>query len=404
MVYREIYMDRIRQLINKDEIKVLTGIRRSGKSYLLNLIKEELIDNGVKKSNIIYINFDMTSYRHIHNCDELDNLILEKKKNITGKFYLMFDEIQNVENWELSIKGYFAEFDCDIYITGSNSKLLSGELATYLTGRYREIKIYPFSFNEFLKYNYEELNIQENETGENQLFREYLEFGGMPSTLQIKNSEKTRYLEDLYNSIFYSDIIERYNIQNTTLLNQLTLFLVSNIGNKFSAKSIVKYLKHEHVKASEKTIYTYLKYIENSCFIIGSKKEDINSKNIFKRPDKFYLADHGFYTAMLGEYGENIGQILENIVYLEFLRHEYYITIGSVNNFEVDFVCKKNNKKVYVQVCYLLADENTVEREFRPLLKIKDNYPKYVISMDEIDFSKEGIIHLNLKNFLKDFI
>ena len=390
MVKRELYLSKIRRLIDLDIIKVITGVRRCGKSYMLNLIIEDLQKRGINKENIFLINFDSVKYHNIKNSNQLNDLILELVKNTNGKIYLFFDEIQNVENWEKSIAAYKIDFDCDIYVTGSNSKLLSGELATHLTGRYIEIKMYPFSFKEFSDYK---------RSNGNELFDEYLKYGGFPFIFQLNPEDKLQYLNDLYNSIVYKDLIARYDIRDINLLERLVSYIADNIGNTFSAKSISDYLGN----VSNKTVYNYLSYLENACLISKVKREDLQGKRLLKVQEKYYIVDHGFNQALLDKKDEDWGRLLENIVYNELLRRGYEITVGKVNGYEIDFVCKKPNKKIYVQVSYILGDDSTIEREFKPLLMIKDNYPKYVISLDQLDFSRNGITHLNLLDFLTDY-
>ncbi|WP_299521776.1 ATP-binding protein [uncultured Methanobrevibacter sp.] len=394
MVERELYMSKIRRLIDLDIIKVITGVRRCGKSYMLNLIIDELQKRGVNKQDIFLINFDSIKYQNIKNSNELNDLILELVKEVKGKIYLFFDEIQNVKNWEKSITAYKIDFDCDIYITGSNSNLLSGELVTHLTGRYMEIKMYPFSFKEFLDYK---------QSDDIKLFDEYLKYGGLPFIFSLSPEDKLQYLNDLYYSIIYKDLISRYEIRDVNLLERLVLYIINNIGNTFSAKSISDYLKHENIKVSNKTIYNYLVYLENACLISKVKREDLQGKKILKFQEKYYVVDHGFNQALLGKNNMNEGRVLENIVYNEFLRRGYEVTVGKINGYEIDFVCKKPDKTIYVQVSYILGNDNTIEREFRPLLKINDNYSKYVISLDQLDFSRQGIVHLNLLDFLTDY-
>jgi predicted AAA+ superfamily ATPase len=395
MVQRDLYMRQIIPLIDNELIKVITGIRRCGKSYMLGLIKEELLKRGIKEQNIILINFDSKKYKNIKNGAELDKIVEKSIKNKKGRVYLFFDEIQNVKKWELSIAGYKVDYDCDIYITGSNSKLLSGELATHLTGRYYEIKMYPFSYQEFLNFHQKENSLD--------MFNEYLQYGGMPQTFLLDKTQKINYLDDLFNSIFYKDIVKRYQIRDIDILERLTTFLFDNIGKIFSASSIAEYYKKEmNIKISNKTITNYLKYLENACFIKKVKREDLEGKGILKFNEKYYVTDHGFCEAKAKGNIDNIGRVMENIVYFEFLRRGWKITIGKTNNYEVDFVCRKHKQTVYVQVSYLLENEETIEREFRPFSKIKDHYPKYIITMDQFDRSRDGIKHVNLLEFLTD--
>ena len=393
MVQRDLYMEQIIPLIDNELIKVITGIRRCGKSYMLGLIKEELIKRGVKEHNIIIINFDSKKYKNIKNNTELDKIVEKSIKNKKGKVYLFFDEIQNVKKWERSIAGYKVDYGCDIYITGSNSNLLSGELATHLTGRYYEIKMYPFSYQEFLNFRQESSSLD--------LFREYLQYGGMPQTFPLEDTQKINYLDDLFNSIFYKDIVKRYQIRDIDILERLTTFIFDNIGNIFSASSIAEYYKEEmNIKISNKTITNYLKYLENACFIKKVKREDLEGKGILKFNEKYYVTDHGFCEAKAKGNIDNIGRVMENIVYFEFLRRGWKITIGKTKDYEVDFVCRKHNQTIYVQVSYILETDETIEREFRPFSKIKDHYPKYIITMDQFDKSRDGVKHINLLDFL----
>lgn len=393
MIKRELYLNKIRPYFNKNIIKAITGIRRSGKSTILKQIIEELKNDGIKEENIILINFELKKHFNIKNIYQLDDLITSKIKNQSGKIYLFFDEIQEIENWEKLINSYLAEEKYDIFITGSNSKLLSGELATYLTGRFVEIKIYPFSFLEFLEYK---------KSKKEELFTEYLKYGGMPSGLEYDKNERTQYLTDLYNSIIYNDILKRYEIRDIDLLDRIVRFIIGNIGQIVSGNSIVKYLKKDKVNVSVNTIYNYLSYIEEACLIHKVKREDLIGKKILNHSEKFYLVDLGFREAIYGNNLKDIGQVLENIVYLELLRRGYKITIGTFRDYEIDFVCKKSEITIYIQVAYVLADEKTIKREFDSLLKIKDNYPKYVITTDSFDMSQKGIKHLNIIDFLKE--
>ena len=393
MVKRVLYLNQIFPLIDNDLIKVITGIRRCGKSYMLGLIKDELINRGIDENNIILINFESAKYRNVSNARELDLLIESILENIEGKVYLFFDEIQNVDGWEKSINACRVDWDCDIYITGSNSKLLSGELATHLTGRHFEIKMYPFSFKEFLDYK--------QMPPSDELFNEYVEYGGFPQVLGLNDDDKLKYLHDLFNSILYNDLISRYPIRDVNLLERIIVFLMDNVGKTFSAKSISDYLKQEeNVKIAPKTIYNYIDYFINSLLIKKVQRENVEEKEILKIHEKYYITDYGFNQVFNGRNLTNVSRTIENIVYVELLRRGYDVTVGKIGNFEIDFIAKKHKKKIYIQVTYSLASEETVEREFRPLLKIKDNYPKYVISADKFDFSQEGIIHQNLIDFL----
>ena len=396
MVKRDLYLDRISSLIDKDIIKVIIGVRRCGKSYMFNLIIEELLKRGIDKENILLINFESAKYRNVSNPHELDLLVRDLTKDIDGKIYMFFDEIQNVDEWEKSVNSFRVDYDCDIYLTGSNSKLLSGELATHLAGRYMEIKMYPFSFKEYIDYK----KIPPNKNA----FADYLTYGGFPFTLSLESEiDKTEYLNDIFNSIFLKDIIKRYNIRDTGLLTRIVDLILDNTGKIVSSKSISDYLrKNEKIKVSPKTIYNYLDYLTNACLLYKVQREDVERNKILSINEKYYCVDQGFNQVRIGRNQANNNRIIENIVYFELLRRGYEITIGCVDYHEIDFVCKKMDERIYVQVTRELSHEDTIEREFRPLLLVKDNYPKYVISTDEFDMSRDGIKHMNIIDFLMD--
>ena len=283
---------------------------------------------------------------------------------------------------------------------------MSKEFATLLTGRYVNIEMYPFSFNEFLDYKKELKDspfiVNELNTDLENYFEEYLQYGGIPLTISSQN-DKGLVLNGIYSSIILNDIVERYEIRNIGIFNRVVKYIIENTGNLISANSIYKYLKHEKLKITKQTIYNYLEYLENAYIISKASKEDLIGKKEIIGSEKFYLLDTGFYKSQLDEKQQNIGHILETIVFIELKRHGYKITVGNINDYEIDFKCKKNNQKMYIQVSYLLDDDEIVEREFRPLLKIEDNYPKYVLSMDKILQPQNGIKHMNLIDFLKNF-
>ncbi len=405
MVERKLYLDKIKSFVDVDLIKIITGIRRCGKSYFFKLIINFLIENGVNEDNILLIDLELPKFNHIKTREQLDEIVLEFLEEHHDKTYLFFDEIQNVSQWEISINGYFKLSNVDIYITGSNSKLLSKELATFLTGRYISIEMYPFSFNEFIDFK-EELNQKaffENEfnTDIENYFDEYISYGGLPVTIDTKNHKEIT-LNDLYSSILLHDIVERYEIRNIGLFSRITKFILENIGNLISAHSIYTYLKHEKINITKSTIYNYLEYLQNAYILSKITREDLTSKKEISGSEKFYVMDQGFFKSQIEEKQLNIGRILENIVYLELLRNDCKVTVGTINNYEIDFVCKKDNKKFYIQVAYHL-DEKTIDREFRPLKKVDDNYPKYVLTMDRQDYSRDGIVHMNIIKFLREF-
>lgn len=375
-------MKKLRQVKDKEIIKVITGVRRCWKSYLLQLFIKELISSGINQENIILINFDSAKYNNINKYSALDELVLNLTENIKGKVYLFFDEIQNVKFWEKSIVSYYVDLDWDIYITGSNSNLLSGELSARLTGRYIEIKIYPFSFNEFCNYKLDNIkidNINEDliKFYKQQWLDEFIRYGSFPFSLSINKEYKLNYLLDIFNSILYKDLIERYSVRDVGILNKLIIFLLDNVGNIFSANSISNFLKKENISISPLTIQNYLKYFENSCIFNKVLREDIKGKKILSSIEKYYVVDTGFIYAIRGlnQYQENRGHIIENIVYLELVKRGYSVTLGKLNGSEiVDFLCKKSDEVFYIQVTERIHEENK-DREFNSLIKVKDAYP-----------------------------
>ncbi len=398
MIKRNNYMNRIRPFIGNDLVKVLTGIRRCGKSVMLDLIKEEICASGVSSNQFISINFENMSNAHLCNATALHDEIIHRASKINGKVYLFFDEIQEVDAWEKCINSFRVELDCDIYITGSNAKLLSGELATYLAGRYVEFVIYPFSFSEFI----ELYNTVYPNTDIHQCFRKYLNIGGMPylSNLRYDETASRQYLQDLFNSVELKDIVKRNNIRDVDMLERIIAYVTSNIGTTFSATSISKYLKSEGRSASSETVLAYIKACTDAFLFYQVKRNDLQGKKILTVNEKYYVADHGIREAKFASNTKDINLVLENIVYMEILRRGYNVTIGKVGDKEIDFVCEKQGNKLYIQVAYLLASEDTIKREFGVYDRIRDNFPKYVITMDEYDMSRNGIKHRNICDFL----
>ena len=392
MIKRNYYLDKLRKYRNTDEIKVICGIRRCGKTVLLKQLIEELIQDGISSDNIIYISLESSKYRHIKDDIQLDEVILDKTKNLNGKIYLLFDEIQLVSNWEKSINSYRVDFDCDIYITGSNSNLVSGELVTLLSGRYITLNIYPLSFKELLGYY--------NEINEKRLFNQYLNYGGFPGLLNYDEEGKVNLLRDLYSTIILNDILYRSNITDFDLLKRLMEFMISNVGQTFSATSISNFIKNER-NTTPATIINYLEYIVNAFILYQVKREDVKLKKILLISEKYYVVDPGFYFLLKDESQRDWGQLLENVVFIELIRRGYSVNVGKVNDFEIDFVCYKANKKKYIQVSESVKDPNTRKRELKPLTLLKDNYPKYLITNDDENYSNEGIVHLNIIDFLK---
>lgn len=398
MIKRELYMKRIRPFIGADIIKVMTGIHRCGKSVMLELIKQELIESGVKPTQFISINFEDLSFSHLQTAQSLHDEITSRAKEIGGKVYLFFDEIQEVKDWEKCINSFRVSLDCDIYITGSNAKLLSGELATYLGGRYVEFVIYPFSFGEFIEL-YHPIN---PDVSIQQCFQKYLITGGMPYLANIRYADEPskQYLHDLFNSVQLKDIVKRNKIRDVDLLERIIAYVIANIGTTFSASSLAKFLKSEQRTVAPEAILNYIKYCCDAYLFYQVKRVDLQGKQILSTNEKYYIADHGIREAVYGGNMRDINQILENIVYLELLRRGYKVTVGKTREKEIDFVCDKHGEKLYVQVTYLLASEDTIKREFGAYDTIHDNFPKYVVSLDEFDMSRNGIKHQNIRDFL----
>lgn len=398
MIKRELYMSRIRPFIGGELIKVVTGIRRSGKSVMLELVKQELLESGVGAEHFISINFEDMRNAHLCNAQSLHEEVLRLSSTIQGKVFLFFDEIQEVANWEKCINSLRVALDCDIYITGSNAKLLSGELATYLGGRYVEFVIYPFSFSEFLELYlpiFPQSSIQ-------QCFQKYLVTGGMPylSNLQYADEPSHQYLTDLFNSVMLKDIVKRNKVRDVDLLERILAFVTANVGTTFSATSLSKFLKSEHRTVAPETILNYIKYCCDAHLFYQVKRQDLQGKQLLATNEKYYIADHGIREAVFGGNMRDINLILENIVFMELLRRGYSVTVGKTGNKEVDFICDKRGERIYIQVAYLLASEETIHREFDVYDSIRDHYPKYVVSLDEFDMSRNGIRHRNIRDFL----
>jgi predicted AAA+ superfamily ATPase len=388
MIKRELYMQKIHPFIGKDIVKIITGLRRSGKSVLLDLLKQEI--NVPERS--IFINFESRKNAQFTNAGTLYNFVTKKVGDSKDKWYLFFDEIQEVTNWEHVINSFRVDFDADIYITGSNARLLSGELATLISGRYVQFVVYPFSYKEFMLLN------------EGKGFADYLKLGGMPFIGNIIADEKAvhLYLEDLYNSVVLKDVVKRNNIRDVDLLERIITYVLANVSQTFSANSISKYFKSEQRKVSTDTVLNYIKACEEAYLFHRLKRQDIKGKKLLEVAEKYFVADHGLREAVYGKGADDIGQVLENIVCIELMRRGYEVFVGAINGQEIDFVGVLNNEPIYVQVAYLLSDKETQNREFGNLLKIEDNFPKYVVSMDMVDLSRNGINHLNIEEFLTE--
>lgn len=398
MIKREFYMARIRPFIDGDLIKVLTGIRRSGKSVMLELIKDELRVRGVTEEQLVAFNFEDMRNAQLCTAEALHDELVRRAASIKGKIYFFFDEIQEVERWERCVNSLRVETDCDIYITGSNAKLLSGELATYLAGRYVEFIIYPFSFSEFLALYHS----VEPDADTRTCFDRYLTFGGMPYLANLRFDETAcrQYLRDLFNSVELKDIVKRNNVRDVDMLERIIAYVTANIGTTFSSTAISKYLKNEGRRVSPETVLNYLKACSGAFLFYQVRRQDLQGKKILTVNEKYYVADHGIREAVIGGNMRDINLVLENIVFMEALRRGYSVTVGKVGEREIDFVCERHGEKCYIQVTYLLAAEETVQREFGVYEHVQDNFPKYVVSLDEFDMSRNGVRHYNIRDFL----
>lgn len=400
MIERPIYMNKVIPFIDTNIVKVFTGIRRCGKSVMMDLVKDELLKRGINKEQILSLNFESKTDER---CKSIDSVLdAVKKFKQEKKIYLFFDEIQELPGWEKLINSFLIDFNVDIYITGSNAHLLSGELATYLAGRYIEIKMYPFSFKEIcsLVASGNQLNNLSAET--KKLFFDYVTYGGFPFiyNYNFSKSDIKQYLLDIFDSIILKDIAQRNKIRDISQFRTLLLYFIANIGNTVSASSIIKFLKSEYRSISSETLYNYIDYSVDSCLLQLVKRQDLIGKAILSTQEKIYLTDHGLREALYGNNQRDINQILENIVYMELLRRDYSVTIGKTKKGEIDFCGEKDGNRLYVQVAYILSSQETIEREFGAFNSIKDNYPRLVLSMDDFDFSRDGIIHKNIINWL----
>ncbi len=398
MVNRPIYYNKLESFIDKPLIKVITGIRRSGKSTMLKLIHDKLIANGINEAHIIYVNLESMKYYDIRSSKKLYDYITGLTKGL-GRIYLFFDEIQLVETWEEAINSFLVDLDADIYITGSNSNLLSSELSTLLTGRYIQFRLYPLSYLEMIDFH----KVMEDEATEKELIWQYIRRGGFPAIHITEYDEDTSYMviSDIYDSIVLRDVVGRYKIRNIELLNRIMRYVMDNVGNTFSAKSLSDYFKSQYRKVDITTVYNYIEALESSFIISKVNRYDVHGKEILKTQEKYYLADQGIQHAVFGYRDRNISGVLENIVYNELVRRGYKVYIGKLKDKEIDFVAERKSEKLYVQVTFKMESEQTVQREFEPLLLVKDHYPKYVVSMDEnFNDNIEGVKHVNLLEFI----
>ena len=396
MIKREMYLKKIRDSYDSELIKIIVGVRRSGKSVLMMQIIDELKEKGINEDHIIYINFEDYDYTDYTKPKEFNKYIKDKIKD-NDKYYLLFDEIQNVEDFEKVINSFRVTMNVSIFITGSNSKVLSGDLSTHLAGRYINIKMMPFTFSEYLELQNSQGIIKDKD----EAFLEYVEWGGMP---QIYNStsiqERKMYLRDLYNTVILKDIVERNNIKDVNLLNRVIQFMMENIGGVISANSITKFLKNDNVITSVDTVLNYIEYINNSMIASKTSRYNIRGKSVMTLLEKYYVVDLGLLQLKSSPIKKKVGGRLENIVYNELIARGYDVYIGKTDNGEIDFVVDDFGDRFYIQVADYLSSDEVVEREFGAYKNVADNFPKYVITMDKINYSRDGIIHKNIIDWL----
>lgn len=397
MIERRKYMDKLLAYKDTEFIKVITGIRRCGKSSLLKLFKDKIIQTD-NKASIIYMNFESFEFDEINNYKDMYNEIKKsiKKEKIN---YILLDEVQRVKEWEKCVNSLQVDFKCDIYITGSNAYLLSSELSTYLSGRYIEIKMFPLSFKEFLDFSMK----KDDESIEDK-FNEYIKYGGMPGVITLNNNEDLyeNAIKGIYNTVFMKDVVERNKLVDATLLEKILKFLMNNVGSLISSKKVADYLTSQGTKITHNTVINYLTMLENSYIIYKVPRYDIKGKEILKTLEKYYIVDTGIRNVILGFRNSDFGHIIENIVYFELLRKGYEVTVGKKGSLEVDFVATKSSDKKYYQVTLSMLDENVKNRELKSLKDIDDNYEKTIITMDKLyaNTSEDGIKIKYLIDFL----
>lgn len=395
MIIRERYLKLIRPFYDQNLIKVLIGIRRSGKSVILTQIMDELKQKSIDSKHIIYMNFEDYDYEAYTDPQKLNDYIKEKI-NDDEKYYIFFDEIQNVDKWERVVNSLRATKNASIFITGSNSDLLSSDLATHIAGRYVSFKVTPFTFEEVC----ELLNVTDSRDIED-AFNDYIKWGGMPQRfMQNDDNSKRTYLYDIYDSIIMKDIVKRFNIKDIDLLRRIITYILTTPSQVFSPDSLKKYMQSDSRNVSLETLYNYLDYIVRANLISKAERYDVRGKRILTGKYKYYLTDLGFTNVLSVGRKEQIGSYLENIVYNELIARGYNVNVGTLDNGEIDFIATKFNEKIYIQVAYILSDESVITREFGAYKKIEDNYPKYVLSMDKFDLSQNGIIHKNIIDWL----
>lgn len=395
-IVRKEYLERLRNLQHKKLIKIITGIRRCGKSTVMEMFWDELLENGVDENQIIFLNFEDYDNKHLRNPDELYSYI---KERLTKKMnYIFLDEIQHVENFPEIVDSLYIKDNVDIYITGSNSSLLSSEIATLISGRYVEIKMLPLSFTEFVQATKQEKQLS-------QAYRQYVETSSFPYVIELLQTpdEINSYLEGIYNTILVKDIIDRKKIADTLVLKSVSQFLFDNIGLELSSKRIADTLTSNGRKSDPKTIEKYITSLEESFIVYKASRYNIKGKEYLKSLEKYYVSDIGLRNFMLGKKAMDVDHILENIVYLELIRRGYEVYVGKVDDMEIDFVAQNTQGNTYIQVSASVRDENTLARELKPLKAVRDNYPKILLTLDDDpDGDYDGIIRKNALDWLKN--
>lgn len=403
MINRPLYMDKIMTYVDTPFVKVLTGIRRSGKSTIMKMIMDKLEnERHIPKENIISMRFDSMEYEDMTAKQMFETI--KAGLSVQGRTYLFLDEVQEISGWEKVVNSFLGEYDVDIYVTGSNSRMMSSEIATYLTGRYVSFQVYPLSFEEYLAFRREVTEVK----NPHQELADYVRLGGFPATHLRAYSQDDVYtiVRDIYNSTIFSDIVRRNQIRKVDQLERVVKYTFSNVGNTFSAKSISDYLKSEKRSIDNETVYSYLEKLEKAYILHRCSRYDLQGKEILKTQEKFYLADTSLRYSVLGYGTDSVASSLENVVYLELCRRGYKVYIGKTTDGEVYFVASRQGEKLYVQVTQEIHSEKTEKREYERLLEIKDNYPKYVLRTDEFASGNyEGIKTMHIADFLlsKDF-
>ncbi len=400
MYERKYYFNKIAPFIDKPVVKVVTGMRRCGKSTFLKLIIEQLKKKRVTARNIVYISMELIEFSFIHDYKVLYEHVKNNLPSGRQKKYLFIDEVQEIPGWEKAVNSILAEGLCDIYVTGSNCRLFASEFATLLTGRYVEIAMFPLSFEEFLVFR------KNSDSGSNDAeFQLYIKYGGLPGIhqLELKDEPVFQYIDAIFSTILLKDVVARYNIRDVFLLEKIASFVFDNCGNVTSAKNIADFLKSQKIRASVETVQNYISHLKDAFLVHACGRYDLKGKRHLELLEKYYAIDLGIRHSLLGYRQQDIGGILENIVYLELLRRGYTVTTGRYDSLEVDFVAEREGEIIYIQVTYLLASSETENREFRPLEKIEDNFPKMVLSMDKIwGTGRNGITRKYLPDFLLD--